>query len=429
MAPKTAQRRAPRRQNARRVDEPATGNGDADEDQPEDSTAHAGSSTGPGTQRAAGRKRKAPEAVPIRRPTRVRRRAYLGPDGADQPVQSQLEISQKRGAYQSRGVHGTTTDGRLTQNKKRKEATGVPKSIPELSEVNAGDHVGDEVDIERTKMGALATRVTVGKVSARGLVLHEHHKEITKSKDRERPKRIENAWRRKQVQRRKLRAERNAERAERKRRFEEMGTDSVDVVSDDEEDSEEEYEDDPEWFRNLDDEEDIRRGRQAREQNGERDRENGGDDPMEGNQDDDAAEEDDPDADARSGEDEHDAALRASGFIVTQDRPRRDVDDDERDEDEDEDEDNEDREDDLDSRAGVDYDLEAYRREVEERRRRNLERVLGQGVVEENDELKMVNSASYGRKQASERWTPEDTDMFYVVSVTISLPRPDADFV
>ncbi|ORX36630.1 hypothetical protein BD324DRAFT_651116 [Kockovaella imperatae] len=344
--------------------------------------------------------------MPVRRPQRVRRRAYLDPQGTDRSAEGDFHITQKRVPYKTRGVAGTSADRRLGANKQKRGEKSIPVSISVLNDAQAGDHVGEEVVVTETTMAALATHTTAGKVSARGLVLHEYLKSVETTKNKERPKRIEDAWRRKQAQRRKLRAERNVQRAERRRHFEDMGTEANDVVSEDEEDSEEEFEVRPEWLRSLDDEEDIRRGRQTRDagqdDDGQEDRDNeerqeqSEDDPME-------------DHEVRSHEDEHDAALRASGFIVAATGNGEEGVGDDGDSDDEEREDG--GEDDGD---GVGYDLEEYRREVEERRRRNLERIMGQGVVEENNELKMVNSSTYGRRPVSERWTDADTELFFI---------------
>ena len=357
----------------------------------------------------------------IRRPARVRRRAFLGFEGGGE---ADFQVTRKRLSYQSRGKAGTSGDKRLRANKqsKKQDELTIPSNIPMLDEAEAGQYVGERVDEEALTMGALATYATVGRVSERGIKLQEHQKETKAGLERERPKRIEDAWRRKQVQRRKIRAERNIERARRRREFEEMGTNGHDVVSDDEDDSEEEYAVRPEWLKSLDDEEDIRRGRQQRDTpppdgEGENDNQENGDDEAgelgEGHAG--LADEDGivPDEDA------HDAALRASGFVVRRDEPRGSVNMDGEENDEDDDQDDEDRDDEnWENGDGLDYDVDAYRQEMEERRRRNIERAIGQGVIEENTELVMINSATYSTKQKSEKWTNEDDELFYVVSRT-----------
>ena len=347
----------------------------------------------------------------VRRPARVRRRAFLG---FEEGGEANFQITRKRVSYTSRGKQGTSGDKRLRANKQKEkqEQLSIPRNIPMLEAAEAGQHVGQRVDDHSLTMGALATYATSGRVSERGIRLQEHQKERKTGIERERPKRIEDAWRRKQVQRRKIRAERNTERARRRSEFEEMGTSGHDIVSDDEEDSEEEYAVRPEWLKNLDDEEDIRRGRQQRdtppgegEDEDGLENDNGADDEL-------AVDEDGLMAD----EDAHDAALRASGFIVTRDEPRDAADiNGEEDEDENRDDDAV-QEEDWENGDGLDYDVDAYRQEVEERRRRNIERAIGQGVIEENTDLVMINSSTYARKQKSEKWTNEDNELFYVVS-------------
>lgn len=328
-----------------------------------------------------------------------------------------LRISRKRGPYNPRTVAGTIYDKRIKQNAdKRKKVVRKPRSHPELDGVQANEMVGENVDPGIITMKDLATKLmSEGRVSQRGVRLHAFQREEEGRKRTQRNEKMEETWRRKQIQRRKLRAELNVDRA---RRREEAGTmgDDEDEISIDSEDSEETFEPMPDRMTPPSSPGPpgrVSHTRVAHDQDSEV--ENGDQDEVEPvneeeEEDADRQVDEEPQADAEVAppveEDEADAELQAAGFTIA-DIPRPAAGDDQEEE--------EDQESiDWDSHQP---DIEALRAERDEERRRVRE-AMGERVVEEqDDETTMVNSITFSRRHgSSEKWTKEETEFFYMVS-------------
>jgi len=318
-------------------------------------------------------------------------------------------VRKRRGTYNARTVAGTPFDKRIKANAhKRKQPYAPARTHPELDGVQANEMVGIQVDPHAMTMKDLATKLlSEGKVSSRALKLHAFQREEEERKRMERFERAEATWRCKQIQRRKLRAEHNADRA---RRREEMGStgDDEDEVSADSDDSEETFEPQPDRMTPPSSPEPPGRISPSRipsehhheeEDEGE-DRATAGLEDEEGN--DEAAVEENMDVAPRADEDEADAELRAAGFLVSSDVRPEDRGDEEEDEE-------------IDWDMHQD-DIEALRVQREEERRRIREEMGERAVEEQDDETTMVNAATFGKRQSvSERWTSEETEFFYMV--------------
>lgn len=115
-------------------------------------------------------------------------------------------------------------------------------SHPELDGVDEDGRVGQlEFNPAVAKLSDLAT-VSEGRVSARTIKLHQFQRAQEESKQRGRAARVEANWRRLQVVRRKARKLKNIARAQRRLDATRRGDDPDTAVSDDSVDSEEEYE-------------------------------------------------------------------------------------------------------------------------------------------------------------------------------------------
>ena len=141
-----------------------------------------------------------------------------------------------RGKYQSRG---RTAERRSTPYR-RPKAPQV--SHPELDGVEANDLVGESVNPTVMRLGELATTlVSQGRVSARALKLHDFQRTEEERKRRERVTKAEENWKRRQIVRRKARAIRNQKREERREEARQAGADPGEI-SEDSADSDEEFE-------------------------------------------------------------------------------------------------------------------------------------------------------------------------------------------
>jgi transcription factor TFIIIB component B'' len=146
----------------------------------------------------------------------------------------------RRGTYKSAGRAGTTKDRRTSAF--RRQAT---IAAPELTGVQANELVGEEVNPAIIRLGDLATSLAAqGRVSARTIKLANFQRSEEERKLRERATKTENNWRRRQIVRRKARELRNAKRAERREAVAAAG-ENEGAISDDEPDSEEDYEIEP----------------------------------------------------------------------------------------------------------------------------------------------------------------------------------------
>lgn len=142
-----------------------------------------------------------------------------------------------RGKYQSRGR--TAGERRSTPYRKPK----APQvSHPELDGVEANDLVGGSVNPTVMRLSELATTlVSQGRVSARALKLHDFQRTEDERKRRERVAKAEENWKRRQIVRRKARQIRNQRREEKREEARQSGGDAGEI-SEDSADSDEEFE-------------------------------------------------------------------------------------------------------------------------------------------------------------------------------------------
>ncbi|RSH86794.1 Transcription factor TFIIIB component B [Apiotrichum porosum] len=161
-------------------------------------------------------------------------------DEEDAEPASERKKRGPRGKYGSRGKAGTINDRRTTAHKRQ-----VAVAHPELDGVEVNELVGTEVNPTTMTMSDLATTlVSQGRVSARTLKLHQFQRSEGERKAKLRVEKTERNWRRRQIVRRKARQLRNERREERREIAREEG-DAAAEISEDEADSEEDYEPDP----------------------------------------------------------------------------------------------------------------------------------------------------------------------------------------
>ena len=325
-------------------------------------------------------------------------------------------IARKRGPYKTRTVAGTIYDRRLRANAHRRKKSSVlpPRTHPMLDGVQANDMVGEHVNPAVVTMKDLATDlISEGMVSSRGLKLHAFNRKEDERRRKERGARAELTWRRKQIQRRKMRAEHNTDRARRREQAGRMGDDE-DAISVDSDDSAETFEPEPDRLTPPSSPDGLRRATPSGVASDQEEQVEGDDEQAIQ-----LGEEDEADPERISERaafqdtaappeiDEAEASLLAAGFTLA-DHPQLGVEDDENDEEIDED---------------IDWDvlqpdMNSLRADREEERRR-IQEEMGQRVVieEEDNETRMVNSATFAKKHsAAERWTRGETEFFYMVS-------------
>ncbi|WVF71408.1 hypothetical protein IAT40_006212 [Kwoniella sp. CBS 6097] len=365
-------------------------------------------------------------------------------------------MSEEEESQDESGDEDDAEDGELDENGKRKSGSDPnkgsrsskrarikrpkPPAVATISlrEIEVDEMVGDKVDEVVITMGDLATTLAAqGKVTQRAIKIDEYKRTESLKKREASRLRAEHKWRRNQIQRRKVRATKNRERARRRERYGQLGMDEG-AVSPDEEDSDEEYEPEPERLtpestpepdhgrmnsqaperaegEDGDDVETVQ-GREDWEMDLEAD--NG--DGEEGDFADGASQAGgslfsgagfggagQDDGAAQAAEDEDMAALRAAGFFVTEDQQTGDhgEDGDEYDED------------DEPWLRGEEPDIEGYRQALEQRRRRVIEDHDrdDQEIVEVDDETRFINSASFSKATRPQRWTMVETELFYQV--------------
>ncbi|KAK4686725.1 hypothetical protein P7C73_g3392, partial [Tremellales sp. Uapishka_1] len=373
------------------------------------------------------------EVGPLAKKTRAKKIAApprTQVDGSASPGGSQTRTPEPRSLranYDTAGVAGTTMDRRLAQYRNvQRRARPPPPSHPELDGVEPEDLVGEEIDPSTVTMAQLATSLSSeGKVSQRAMILHRYMRNKEEQKKTERLEKAEATWRRRQLLRRKVRRTRNGmreERRERNREYEENGNlDMIEDVSADEDDSEEEFELAPDRITPPPEggNRELRRVAPVRiatpppqlEGEGEGEEDDDGDrdaanDTQMGMDMAPEREGDETGFDVsnliREAEDENDAEDGTFAFLEGQF---------------DEDESNR-IEHDADGNVieSTDDDLARYREAAEERRRAILDNRDGRVVEEVDLDTVMINSTTHGRQPVGERWTAEETDMFFLVS-------------
>ncbi|KAK8864463.1 hypothetical protein IAR55_001712 [Kwoniella newhampshirensis] len=316
----------------------------------------------------------------------------------------------------------TSRPVKKTRNNKPKPITVSQVS---LVDVRPNEMVGDRVDEGMTTMGDLATVLAAqGKVSKRAIKIDEFKRNEEMKRRAAAQARALETWRRNQIKRRKVRAAKNEERVRRREELGKLGMDEG-QVSPDEDDSEEEYEPipdrltpestpepqlrlDPEMPEREDDDDEPRTVDGDRDDS---DVDTTRDEILEdGSQAGDEVANNNDNFDATVApeeEDEETAALRAAGFMVTADAGDGDLQGDGDGDDEDFDE--------QPWLQGDEPDLDGYRYELEERRRRMIQVHEDDGeVVEVDDETRFINSATFGKNSKPQRWTAQDTELFYL---------------
>jgi len=318
----------------------------------------------------------------------------------------------------------------LSQNRdKRKTKEKKPTFVQaDISAFEPGEMVGGEVDINTLTMADIATNITHGQVSARGVTLSSYALEDKAEKRRQKMQNAWDHWVNGQPARRKARRDQNLDRERRRNECREEGRDPDEEVSDDEPDSEEDYAVAPDRFTPPEDPERVARiqprvfgqtvihptnGSGAMNRDGE-DEDGAGWEGMEGleglgegGEDDEIQLEvvENPEGMDEDGEEDE---LAAAGFAVAEgdDTEMANADDD--------DDDEEVNWEDIQQEQ---YGRHNYLEDREEQRRRDIEDRENRVVYEEDDTLKMVNSTTYGKAQPrGAPWSAADIDTLYSVS-------------
>ena len=385
-------------------------------------------------------KRKMPQRGTIVKQLRKRaRRKGPGEEGAeDEASDADMYITKivdkPRGEYQSAGLAGTDQDRRLAQNrdKRKKKEQKLPAFVQaDISAFEPGESVGGEIDINALTMADIATNITHGQVSARGVKLSSYAQEDKAERRRQRMQNAWDFWVNGQPARRKARKDKNLDRERRREECRESGGDPDEAVSEDEPDSDEEHFVPPDRFTPPEDPERVARIQprvfgqtvihptngqgtsglnRGEDEEGEQGEE--GMDGLEGfgGGNDDAEIQlevvDNPEGMDEDGEEDE---LAAAGFAVAAgDAEMGNADND------DEEDDEEVNWEDL---QQAQYGSHNYLEEREEQRRRDIEDRENRVVYEEDDTLKMVNSTTYSKVQPrGAPWSLADVDTLYSVS-------------
>lgn len=320
-----------------------------------------------------------------------------------------------RGKYQSRG---RSTGERRSTPYRRPKAPQV--SHPELDGVEANDLVGGSVNPTVMRLSELATTlVSQGRVSARALKLHDFQRAEDERKRKDRVNKAEENWKRRQIVRRKAREIRNQKREQRRQ---ESGGNAADV-SDDSADSDEEFEVIPD---RLTPPGSPRRAERVAPVRFEPEEEVA---PQEG-----AEEGVEGDAPARAPADEED--IEGLGFHANYNDEDVEMGEEMEDFQLPVEDDVDDAPQDFSGLGGTDYiggyldeetgewvegegrpDLARLQQRQENYRRRIMDGDDDRQVELIDNDTQFVNSATWGKKVANDRWTSEETELFFSVSV------------
>ncbi|WVN88380.1 uncharacterized protein L203_103586 [Cryptococcus depauperatus CBS 7841] len=309
--------------------------------------------------------------------------------------------------------------GSTVRVQRQKKSKGPRLSSVSLNDVRADEMIGSPV-AENTTMGDLATiLLSEGRVSQRGILIDEFRRAEDARRKEAFASRLEERAKRDQIKRRKLRLVRNQERARRRIELKRDGGNEMDI-SPDEQDTDHEFEFEPDRLTpppedrtgtlvgNLivstegtdkeekKDESDVEEVPANNDFIGETD--SAYHDGLIGHG---MADLPPQPKELPEGEDDATAALRAAGFVVTDDPSSSRLD-----------------ADGWDSDNVEEPDIEAYRQQREERFRRELARRENDDseVFEVDDETRFVNSATHlKKKRRAQRWTKLDTELFYEV--------------
>jgi transcription factor TFIIIB component B'' len=340
----------------------------------------------------------------------------IDPDSENEEEEA-ARLARKRGPYASRGRAGTDRDLRLKENRhKSKHAEralnvskareiGPPSTFPELLEAQPGQMIGVAVDPGVMTLKDLVTvSMSEGKTSARGIRLSQSNKADSERKKLEKIDRDWDTWMRKQVIRRKLRASKNAERAERRLRELVDGT-----VSDDSPDSAEDFHMDPDRLTPTSSPEPPS-GRYLNGNN--EDLEDGMEVDAELNDGNEETEQgillgELPEHRTLDDEEREHALLQASYRVVDDEgEVRLDAHDD-----------------DVGPLRIVDEEddgIGSWRARRDDARSGRLAQINNREVEEEDESTAMVNSNTFAKQRVGARWTEEDTEMFYMVGLILS---------
>lgn len=197
-----------------------------------------GTSIGPGPRRK--RRSRQPTASETPAAPKRRRAAKNSANARDD-----IDELEDEGLPEPTGYEDIPDRSRRAKSASRRPS-GTPRqfafSHPELDGVQEDGRVGDfEFNPAVATLSDLAT-ISEGRVSARTIKLHQFTRAEEERKLRDRAERAEANWRRLQVVRRKARKLKNIARAQRRLEAERRHLDPADEVSDDSVDSEEEYE-------------------------------------------------------------------------------------------------------------------------------------------------------------------------------------------
>ena len=168
-------------------------------------------------------KRKMPQRGVIVKQLRKRaRKERSDEEDEDEPSDADMYITKivhkPRGEYQSAGLAGTDQDKRLAQNKdKRKKKEKKPAfQQADISVFEPGEVVGQDIDVNTLTMGDIATNITHGSVSARGVKLSSFAQEEKAERRRQTMQNAWDNWVNGQPARRKARRDKNLEKETRR---------------------------------------------------------------------------------------------------------------------------------------------------------------------------------------------------------------------
>jgi transcription factor TFIIIB component B'' len=335
-------------------------------------------------------------------------------------------IAGKRGIYRTKkaaarkgtkaGAAEDSEDSEVEKEKERERRRGAIRKPAGIGQIEMegmvpDQMVGAKVDEAVMTLGELVTSSAgEGLVSARGIELALHLKELKEIRTKQRQERREALHKRKQYQRRKVRKERNAEREKRRQELDDEDGLAEELVSPDEENSEEDFDMPPNRLTPP---------------------------SSPGSGDGDLPDDEDDEEDMSDGDGIIAGLAEAADMAEKVGNEGEDEDDDE------DDEDGEgagagpvdgNAEWDWDAiQAGIDgeegaedmegMDLDAWRNKRTSRRKRGMngewdDNVHTEFIDEDNDKTKMINAESFKRaKTEVERWSWDETEFFYYVSV------------
>nr|WRH23634.1 Myb DNA-binding like [Naematelia aurantialba] len=297
------------------------------------------------------------------------------------------------------------TSGKIRNVKPRKKPPKNPATqVASLNDVEEGAVIGDAIDEGEATLADLATKLTSGKVSKRGIRLSVHSKETAEQRKYLRQMEVWKKWQADRPVRREMRRVRNDVRQERRDAIAAGQGRPDEEVSDDEENSADELanvEDEPQL---LEDDAEAPQRAHASADEDEAAEGAAGQEGADGDPSSSIHREITFDLDDHANEDndaENDPLLAAGFHIREEDDPQ-------------------------DTGENGDFDFDNYQfgnwagdtstlQASREEQRQNARNLDGREIIEEDESTAMVNSMSYSKKTVkTPKWTVEETELFYI---------------